>query len=207
LDDVNVLCYEPHACKSIIFNGEKISDAEAEKYFKICTKEEINEILSQKTQIIKKKSISQDDNISNINPMDEKSNSTFIIILGCIIFILISFFVSFIFIKKNKSRKNKKSDSDFTNESQTNIITKNNQNNNNTNTKIYNNNDNNNNIDEINNNNNNYNNNNNNNSNNNNNNNVDKNNLNQNKNIMVNLNTIMKDIYQEDSNYSFSLSF
>jgi len=47
-DNVNILCYQPYACKNIHINDETVTDIESEKVFNICTQEEIDEILNQK---------------------------------------------------------------------------------------------------------------------------------------------------------------
>jgi len=93
-NNINILCYEPHTCKSIYFNNTEISDAEVQNYFKICTQDEINEILNQN---------------------DEKSNLTFPIIIGSVVIVFIGVFAIFMFIKKIRYRKHVKLVSSFNN--------------------------------------------------------------------------------------------
>jgi len=138
-NNINILCYEPHTCKSITYNNTKFSDDEAQNIFKICTKEEINEILNQN---------------------NEKSNSIFIIIIGSVVIVFIGVIATFIFIKKNKYIKHKRLVSSFNKEIKGNDATTPNDKSNKTDDEINNNNNNNKTDNEINNNNNNNNNNN-----------------------------------------------
>jgi len=93
------LCYEPKTCISIDVDDKEIYDMEADKTFKICTFEDINEVLSQK-------------DINNQDG-DKKSYSLLIVIIVCAIVNLIGFLISFILIKKNRSKRNKKADTSF----------------------------------------------------------------------------------------------
>jgi len=89
--NINVVCYQKHTCESIDYDKKVFSDADAEKYLKICTKEEIDNFKRNRNNI-------------------KKSSSSFIIvgsiILGCIFVILIGNFVYFVLINKNKSKNN-----------------------------------------------------------------------------------------------------
>jgi len=94
--DVNIECYEPHACKSIFYENNKYTDSEFQKEYKLCTKEEINEIL-------RGLNINRKSNISNF----------LLIILGFLIIIFIGVLITFMLIKKKIfSKKNKILDSD-----------------------------------------------------------------------------------------------
>jgi len=163
-NNVTILCYEPNTCKSIKFNNKEFPDAEAKNEFKLCNREEIDEILTK---------------------IENKKGSPFVIIgiiIGSIVVVLIGILVTIILIRKSKSKEHNNSDVSFNDESI--IIDLNeSQNNNSGIAEINNNNSNNDNNDN--------NANNNNNDNNNNNNNNTLNNLNQNNsnsNILINLN-------------------
>jgi len=75
--NTNILCYENHTCDSIYVYNEYIPNDEAEKYYKLCTKEDIDKYLSQQK-----------------NKSDTKSNSLFIfisgIVIGCVSVFLIN---------------------------------------------------------------------------------------------------------------------
>jgi len=91
-NNVNILCYEPNTCKKIRFNNKDFSDTAANNQFRICTREEIDEIKSK---------------IDINDKHNEKFPYIIIggIILGCI---LIGILVAFLFIRKrhNKSDLN-----------------------------------------------------------------------------------------------------
>lgn len=80
-NDVNVLCYEPRTCKSIRSFGKEFSDADAEKYYKICSTD-------------------------SKNNSENNSFSITGIILGVIGFIIIAGLGAFIFIKKRRDKSN-----------------------------------------------------------------------------------------------------
>jgi len=86
--NITVSCYEPGTCEEIHLNDITLNGHNTENVFKKCTQEEIDEIL-----------------IKNIN----KNKTVLVIILGCIVFVLIGILVTFMLIRKNKS-KNKNSD-------------------------------------------------------------------------------------------------
>jgi len=56
-------CYEHNTCDSIRYNNRTFSDAEAKEEFLICTREEINNLLSQKEN---KKNIDNKNNLIRI---------------------------------------------------------------------------------------------------------------------------------------------
>jgi len=180
--NTKISCYEPHTCQLITLeNLHVIRDVNAHKEFKICTREDIDTVLSEKES---RNSLILEDNKNNLNDNktdaiqnEKKSNSLFIIILGCIIVTCIGIFVAFMFIKKSKNKKSNESYFNLDDEKQTKIIAEKNRSNieiNNTNTKT-----------SVKNNNNTY-------------------KINQNKTIMANLNEMMEEIYQRGSYSSFS---
>jgi len=93
--DVNIECYEPNTCRSIFYNNNKYNnDAEFQKVYRKCTEKEINDILSG----------------LKINRKTDNSNYL-LIILGCIIVIFIGVLVTFMLIRKKKSKKRYEIDS------------------------------------------------------------------------------------------------
>ena len=88
------MCYESHTCHSINYDDKIIPDSETNKALKICTSEDIKGILLQK------------DN-------NEKSNSLLIVIIVCVIVDLIGFIISFILIKKKRSKRSNKANTSF----------------------------------------------------------------------------------------------
>ena len=180
--NVNILCYEPHTCQLITLRTlDVIRDENAHKEFKICSREDIDTIISQKES--KKSLILEDnknileDNKIDVIQKEKKSNSLFVIILGCIIVACIGILVSLMLIKKNKNKKSNKSYVKLDDENQTKTIIEYSQNNddiNSTNAKL----------------------------------NMDNNNfnynVNRNKTIMASLNEMMEEIYHKGSYSSFS---
>jgi len=140
-NSVNILCYEPNTCEKMQYNNKSLFDAEAQKYLKICTDEDKKEVLNQM------------DNSNNQNQNNEKSKTPYIvggIILGVVV-ILIGIIVTFMLVRKNKSKRHNISDitnkDEFRNESirvvlndcksnsdNANVVINNNNNNNNNNT-------------------------------------------------------------------------
>lgn len=120
LNNVNIICYEPHTCESIRFFGRDFTDVDAEKYLKICP----------------------------TNPKNGSFIIVGSIIIICIVVIFIIGLVTFRLIKKSKFEKShnkldSKSNSEnqsgrvvFINNNDNNIMNSlsinNNQNNNNT---------------------------------------------------------------------------
>jgi len=111
---MNVLCYEPYTCDRIHFNNRDFTDVNAEKYFKICTRDEINEIIGHNASNTDTTNINSNNNNNNSNQNDKESSSSFLviggIILGCVVGILIGVLVAFMLIKKRKSKKHDNSD-------------------------------------------------------------------------------------------------
>jgi len=90
LNNINVICYQPHTCNKITFNNIEFKDAEAEKELRLCTQEDINNFYR------------------GIEENDNQKRSPFMIIgiiLGCIVVILIGILVAFLLIKKRKSKR------------------------------------------------------------------------------------------------------
>lgn len=177
-NNINILCYEPHTCETIYFNNTVFEDADVQKEFKMCTKEEINKIISNNKN---KKSLNQNDN---------KLVSPLIIIIGCVAILFFGIIITTMFVKKTKIKKHNQSYFNLDDELVTEKVINNSQSNNNNSINI---------DDGI---------------NKNNNNNYFTNNdsfilskLSKNKNIMVNLNDVFQEIYQEESYSSNSLSF
>jgi len=90
--NIKISCYEPHTCETIIFNNKAISDVNAQKEYKICSKEETDK---------------------NYNSNDKQSNTMFIIeliiVIECIIIIIISSLFILRCIKKRSNIKRQKS--------------------------------------------------------------------------------------------------
>ena len=85
-NNVNISCYEPQTCKLIYFNDKQFDDAEAHNVFKICTKENIDEVLSQ-------------------NIKEKELNITKIILIVLFSFILfLSLFFIVIYGKRNNNK-------------------------------------------------------------------------------------------------------
>ena len=104
-NNINILCYEPQTCKSINFNNKEFSDAKAQKYFKICTKEEEEELNENIGQKEISNDLNQEENQNNVNLKDNKLKYILIIVLGCVVVIAIGILVTFMFIKKPKNKK------------------------------------------------------------------------------------------------------
>jgi len=92
-NNVNISCYEPHTCKSIIFKDTDFPDKEAENYVKQCTNEEIDTILSPMG--------------NKLSYNNNKLNSLLCIIVGSIISFIMGILVTLMFVKKYKSSKSK----------------------------------------------------------------------------------------------------
>jgi len=120
-NNVNILCYEPRTCESINFNNDEISDAEAGKEFKKCTSEDINEVLSKKG--IRKQSNNKKSNQYPIGNRDldqenknKKLNSLLTVIIVCVIVNLIGLLISILLVKKKRSKRHKKSNTNVDDE-------------------------------------------------------------------------------------------
>jgi len=115
--DIDILCYEPNSCKSIILMNEELDNLEAEKKYKECPKE-VEEDINQNEN----GNINQNDSKSDSKQNQKESNSPTIfksgIIIGCAVVIPIGGLVAFTLIKKNKSRQSNRSDSISNNEYQ-----------------------------------------------------------------------------------------
>lgn len=116
-ENINISCYQPRTCNSIAYNNMSFSDNEAEKYLKICTKEEVEEILNknENKRVIIPDHIDDDSNLMNddLNLKNDNSNSKnktfnplFIIIssivIGCIVILL----AIVVLIKRKRSKSN-----------------------------------------------------------------------------------------------------
>jgi len=94
-NNVNIECYEPDTCKSVIYKNNEYTDEKFQKEYKICTEEEIEEILS------------------SINITRESYKLSFLlIILGSVIILFIGFLITFMLIKKKISNKRNEEDLD-----------------------------------------------------------------------------------------------
>jgi len=99
------LCYEPGTCKSLNLDGQidiKEEDWEINK----CTEEDIRIILSQK-------SINGDNDNDNDNDNNKNPNSLPIVIIVCVIVDLTGLVISYILIRKRKSKKRVNANTSF----------------------------------------------------------------------------------------------
>jgi len=114
--NINVLCYEPNTCEIVNLDNEILKDTDAQSRFRMCTKEEIENIQFQEQS--NRGQDSYDGYENNLNFSNEKSSSlnSGIIIIGSAVVILIGILVAFMFIKKKGSKREIKSNSSFIDE-------------------------------------------------------------------------------------------